>query len=263
MYLWHLLPLEPDQWLGTREWWRLALGGLMLYALGYAVFAVSSRVAITPTGVANRVGAVAVIGVAVCMVGVLGAAATAVGRTRLLYTGLLTSIAVCSLLTITVLGQQWTRSYAIQQEVLAALADKTPDLPADSVVILAGVCPYEGAAVVFESHWDFAGAMQVRYGRPDLRGDVIRQLQLGNDAVRTKVYGSVRSYPFDDGLQLWDADDRRLVALDTRSTAVRALGEEPSQPDCAPGRPGRGALVRPGDRLPGALVDATRRLLGG
>lgn len=264
VHLWRLSPTGPgDRWLGARVWRRMIAGGLFLYALGYGIFAVSARVDITTTGSANRAAAVAVLGVALVAVSLSGLAATAIGRTRAVFTAVPTILVVSSLLTVSVLGQQWARSWSLQQDVLGAIAEERPALPLDAAVILAGVCPYEGAAVVFESYWDFAGGLQLVYGRRDLRGDVLRDLRVGPDALETRTYGVPVRYPYGDELFVWDAEQRRLVPLPTRAAAVAVLGRDPGQPGCAPGGPGSGSLQRPGDGFDDAIIDPVERRLRG
>ena len=113
----------------------------------------------------------------------------------------------------------WVQSVAMQERVIEAARVDLRALPANSIVILDGVCPYQGPAIVFDSSWDFAGALSLALKRP-VSGDVMSErLRLLPKGLETSIYEAPIFYPFGNSLYIYDRRSRRVQPLDTRSAA--------------------------------------------
>lgn len=65
---------------------------------------------------------------------------------------------------------QWAEAYTLQQRILDGVEPSLKTLPDSAVVLLYGFPERVGSGVVFESTYDFDGALQLRAPRPGLRG---------------------------------------------------------------------------------------------
>jgi hypothetical protein len=255
-YVWLRSPMTlPHR--GT--WYRLAACGLMTVALGYSVFLASSRILFTSSGISNRVSIAAAAGVAMTFVAAVGWAASWLphGASRTLVFCLGVGLLCGSgLLIISALAQHWAMAWDEQQDVLAAIEEEFPSLPRRSTIVVDGVCPYRGPAIVFESNWDLAGALEVEYGDPTVTADVVtRHTEVEDSGLRTSIYGDhVAHYPYSDRLWIFDVRDNWAVRLPNEAAARRYLSaSNASTASTCPGRPGVGEVVFPFDHRWNAL----------
>jgi hypothetical protein len=120
-----------------------------------------------------------------------------------------------------------------------------PELASGSTVILDGVCPYLGPAIVFESSWDLAGALRGAYQDRSLRADVTTsQLSIDDDGLRTRIYSVSQFYPYGRDLLIYDDRRRTVVQVTDRNVARAYLSD---QVRCPEGNPGQGTLALPLD----------------
>jgi hypothetical protein len=84
----------------------------------------------------------------------------------------------------------------------------------------AGICPYVGPAIVFESYWDLAGALQVLCRDPTLEADVTGRMTLASEGVATSLYGprTTAIHRFGPRLILFDARTSSVISLTDGST---------------------------------------------
>jgi hypothetical protein len=160
--------------------WRRGLGligvGLVTFWAGYAVCLAAESAGNTPTGIGNRIAIAAAAGVALVWVGCTSLAtiwipnATARRRSFAAITAML--YAVCVFINAS-LGAFWAEAYQRQVDVIASIKREYPEFPGPGILIIDGVCPYVGPAVVFESPWDLTGALHVLYGQYGLKADII------------------------------------------------------------------------------------------
>jgi hypothetical protein len=250
-YLWRLH--GAGEGIGRRGWLLLAAAGVPVFLLGYAVFLATSRFILTSTGIGNRWQAAGAVGAAMVLVGLLGwLAGLAPPRLRRGATSGLLAVAIgASVLVGNGLGAQWVEAREARDGAVAGIAKALPSPAPDTTVILEGVCPYVGAAIVADSDWDLAGALRLRYGRPDLHADVATtgRLSVGESGLVGRHYGREVRYPFGPALLAYDGATGELTPLADRATALAAL--EPTA--CPSGGEGRGVPVLPLDRRIGAL----------
>lgn len=173
--------------------------GLLVFVVGYGIFFVSTDIQITAAGIGNRVSIAATIGVAIFLVGFIGVVCLIVPFPiwrRRLFCGLVTLLCAASFLVIQTLASFWVESYRKQKEVLTDIRGQFPHLSATTLV-LDGVCPYTGPAIVFESDWDLAGALKVLYRDRTLQAFVVTSnLRIKEDGLYPSIYGMETRYPY-------------------------------------------------------------------
>jgi hypothetical protein len=149
-----------------------------------------------------------------------------------------------------VLAEQWAAAWHREQAVVQAVRRAFPDPPRGTTLLLGGVCPYVGPAVVFEAPWDLRGALWTAYaaqGRHDLKADVVTpNLRVEDTAIVTALYyGSlVQRYPY-GAIVLFDPVRGTREPLPDAAAARRALAAY--GPDlrggCPPGGEGQGVAL--------------------
>lgn len=222
--------------------------GLVVFALGYAVFLGNYMLTFTATGIGSRNNIAAAAGMAFVWTGGAGLVSHLVrdGRRRVAVFAVLVALLTASgSLALTTLADFWITAYGRAQGILTDIATRFPGPAPWKTLLLDGVCPYEGPAIVFESSWDLQGALLMRYADYALRADVVSpRLEIGDDGLQTSIYGSRQRHAY-DGLFVYHFPTRRLQALPDAATARRYF--EYVSPDlgrsCPPGEPGRGVRV--------------------
>src|SRR5262245_32680684 len=176
LYMWRVIR-EATGW-GRSGATALALlgAGVGVFLLGYTVFFFTQNAQYSATGISNRVAIAAALGVALGWVGGIVAVALPITRQRLqdgLFAGGVAAAAGTSVLIIGTIGAFWDEAYRREERILADIRLALPDLPREATLILDGVCPYSGPAVVFDSSWDLAGALRIVYRDFTIRADVV------------------------------------------------------------------------------------------
>jgi hypothetical protein len=243
-------------------WVRLAGFGVIAFALGYGLAFLTGRIGFSSTGILNRAAIGAAMGLAAVVVGLIGVASSWGKRPstrRHLYAGGIALYCSASTLVVGVLGAYWVAAWPPQEHVLEEIRAAMPELPSGSTLLLHGSCPYVGPAIVFESYWDLAGALQVLYRDPTLGADVTGRMTVASEGVATSLYGSTTSafHRFGPRLMLFDARTGSVIRLTDGSTLSAYLAQHPA-PDCG-GTPGQGALILPMDRLYMAVLERVAR----
>ncbi len=133
----------------------------------------------------------------------------------------------------------------MRAEVLAALRHDLPTLQPASAVILDGVCPYLGPAIVFEANWDLAGALQLFYRDVSLQADVVTtRMRIEEDGLVTSIYGMESRYPYE---QILLFDYARRTSHRLRDAGEARDHFRTRNPDldngCPPGHEGVGAAA--------------------
>jgi hypothetical protein len=193
----------------------------------------------------------AALGCALVLVGVSGWVSLRFSRSwrRSAFSALISSLCVSGFVVNSALATFWIVAWQRQLEVVANIRQALPELAPGTTLILGGVCPYVGPAIVFESSWDLAGALRVAYQDRSLRADVIAaNFRLDEDGLWTQLYGKSSFYAYGDDLLLFEHGTgtvRRLTNADTARTYVS------KRISCPDGVEGRGALILPVDSLYG------------
>jgi hypothetical protein len=147
-------------------------------------------------------------GIAVFLTGVVGHLTCDLPRERFqrLAFALLISVFIASGCMVNyAIASHWIAAYRREGEILRAIQTRFPILPKGSTFILDGTCPYIGPAIVFESQWDLAAALQLLYRDPTLRADVVTpRLEIMQDGLRTTIYGVSADYPYERKLMIYN-----------------------------------------------------------
>ncbi len=222
---------------------RLLLVGISAFLLGNATFLVVPAVVFTSTGVGNRVHVASALGAALIFTAAifaLTALAPRPARRALLHLMVIAfSISVFARLAL--IERYWAEAPAMQAAILNAARVDLRDVPAGSTVILDGVCPYHGPAIIFEADWDVGGALTLALGKP-LLGDVVTsRMAPAPGGLRTSIYKVPSNYPYGEHLYIYDPSQRRLLRLVSADMAMRYFAAR-NRTDC-PGYVARGEEV--------------------
>ena len=229
--------------------------GLVVFGLGYAIFLTNYNAFATATGIANRVAMAGSVGVALCFVAAAGLIGTLLpspdGRRRG-FAALVAVLAASGFILTTTIASFWIEAYEQEQRVLTAIYDHFPTLPQGGTVLLDGVCPCIGPAVVFESNWDLAGALLMHYRDYELQADVIaRTTKLEADALTTSIYadglgeGVYTRYLYGEHVYVYDY--KRDTSTTLLNVEAARLYFQTHNPDfgasCPEGRAGYGVPI--------------------
>jgi hypothetical protein len=191
-----------------RGWLELSAAGLAAALAGYAVFLIAPNIQFTIAGIMNRASMAAAAGVAVFLTGAIGYLTCDLPRERFgrIAFALLASTFISSGCMVNyAIASHWIAAYRREAEILLGIQARFPVLPEGGTFILDGICPYIGPAIVFESRWDLAGALQLLYRDPGLRADVVTpRLEIMQDGLRTTLYGVSTDYLYGRDLIIYN-----------------------------------------------------------
>lgn len=230
----------------VRSWLAIGAGGAVVFVLGWSVFLTTQRFTLTSTGIGNRVGIAGALGVSAALVAAVGLIATLFRRPslRAAAAGLMAGGLCASFALITLaVAEHWVEARAAADDVVDVVA-RSIEGHDGATVLLAGVCPYNGPAVVFESNWDLKGALQLRLDDPGIEADVVsRTLELGARGFRTTLYGHLMTtYDYGPDTLLVTYPRGDVTVLTDRRAAIAALDASGFDPvdDCPFGTEGHG-----------------------
>ncbi|HET7618183.1 MAG TPA: hypothetical protein VFK20_06700 [Vicinamibacterales bacterium] len=236
---------RSERWPSADEWAALMPAGLIVFGLGYAIFLTNYNVQFTPTGIANRSAIAAALGAALCMAGAAGVAIRSLLPRRpgvFVLAGMIASFAACGSLVVNAIAASWANAYEMERRTLNDIRARLPTLPQGSTLILDGVCPYVGPAIVFESNWDLAGALQVLYRDPTIAADVVTpRLTISNEGLTTTIYGEARQYPYGDRLLVFEAGTGQVIPLPDAASGRQWFARRHT--GCPPGQEGIGVRL--------------------
>jgi hypothetical protein len=221
--------------------------GVVLFVLGYAVFFPSRNAFITVTGIADRLGIAAATGIAVGFAGLACwiAAWLPVRWRGGVFSALIAAYCTSGLLILSTLSSFWVTAYQKQLEILIDIDQQLPRLPPHTTLLLDGICPYIGPAVVFEAYWDITGALRFRRHDRSLRADVVTpRLKVEKSGIVTSIYRYTRHYPYSHSLLVYDFRRKVAQPLPYEATARNYFeGRLAHRKQCPPAKPGRGAQI--------------------
>lgn len=199
---WYLYSLVSKPWsdVPNASWMRnFFFVGIIIFFGGYTIFLSNNKVGFSPTGLDNRVAIAAAIGIAFSIIGAFGWILRILPEKvfKVTFCMLVAVLSAGGFLSLNYIASFWSTAYQKQQAVLSAVSHKMPSMPKTTTVLLDGVCPYIGPGVVFESQWDLKGALQARYGDPDLNADIVTpRLKVTHTDIQTQIYTFKANYPF-------------------------------------------------------------------
>jgi hypothetical protein len=242
-YVWLIGRRDREALIGARHWRDCVRVGLIAFVLGYAIFLTNRQVLFRSAGIDNRVNAAAALGVAAILVGAVGWIAGRLTESRgiALFSASVGCIVATGVLIIATLGSFWTSAAKEQHAIVSSLQRTAPSLPPSSTVVLDGVCPEIGPAVVFADQWDFRGALALAYHDPSLAADAATEaLRAGSRRLELEMTflgdRSTRTYAYGPHLFIYDFPRRTLHVLRHRSDAARYISSERPSFQCPPQR---------------------------
>ncbi|HEU5279506.1 MAG TPA: hypothetical protein VFU26_11465 [Gaiellaceae bacterium] len=242
-YVWWIGRRDREALIGARHWRDCVRVGLIAFVLGYAIFLTNRQVLFRSAGIDNRVNAAAALGVAAILVGAIGWIAARLTESRgiALFSASVGCIVATGVLIIATLASFWTSAAKEQHAIVSSLQRTAPSLPSSSTVILDGVCPEIGPAVVFADQWDFRGALALAYHDPSLAADAATEaLRAGSRRLELEMTflgdRSTRTYAYGRHLFIYDFPRRTLQGLRHRSDAAGYISSERPSFQCPPQR---------------------------
>jgi len=191
------------------------LAGFAVFWLGYAVFFLNRMVHFAPVSTGNRMATPASIGVAMVLIGAAKLFADRVGGShrRQLFGMIVATAVTVGSVHASAVASRWARAWSIEATVLDRASIDLAALPDDATVILDGVCPYDGPAIVFEAPWDWSSAVSIKLGK-GIAGDVaIPSLQVTDAGLTTQIYDIKNTYAYGSRLYVYRPDVRRVIVL--------------------------------------------------
>lgn len=213
---------------GLREWLLLGLGGLVVAALGWAMF-IPADPYYTPSllGITNRVNAVAGIGLVIIVYAAIGCGVSLLGR-------LLPPLRAWTAPTVVALGvllgfsynhvlqrhaDVWAEAYRYELHAINEIKTTYPELPPESTLFTSGFPAYLTPGVpIFSATWDLSGMVKAEYEDGSLQAYPLiegTELVCGPDGVGMSgmiaspyvaPYGSARLLDLGSGAQALPRD---------------------------------------------------------
>lgn len=245
-FLYLVFAVRAARWPSPAEWAAVILAGLVVFALGYAIFLTNYNVQFTAAGIANRSAIAAALGAALCLTGGAGLVTSLTpARVRpIVLSAVIVGIGSSGYLIVNVIANAWADAYATERAVLTGIQRRFPTLPRHSTLLLDGVCPYVGPAVVFEANWDLAGALQTLYRDLTLKADIVTpRLTVTDDAIVTTIYERPTSYPYGPELLIYRADTGEVHSLTNAATARAYFARSIQASSCPLGQEGVGVRL--------------------
>jgi hypothetical protein len=221
--------------------------GVAVFALGYAIPA-SIGAKTSPTGMFNRINGAAAIGVALSFVGLIGLFSSCFRKQavrRNLFCGLIALLFASNVIVNATIASFWVRANKQQQNILQAIYRTFPQLPPGSIVLLDGVCPYDGPAIVFESYYDLWGALVTHYHDLTLRADVLAsEPRVGPAGISIFLY-NWSNYPYGENVFVYRFDHGMVYPIPNAEAAHHYFEIIRSSWDnyCPRGTPGIGSPI--------------------
>jgi hypothetical protein len=241
--------------LGLLAWWRLRapaegeseprrllLFGLAAFLLGNATFIFIGAAVFAPSGIGNRTLVAAAIGFSMLAVAIFEFAARIAGARRrsALFSALLIFTLVAAAARTEQIERYWAEAPNLQQQVLETAAVDLKRVPAGATVILDGVCPYHGPAIVFETYWDVGGALSLALGRPVTGDTVSPRMSAAPMGLTTSIYEERQFYPFAPTLFIYNPRLHTLASLPDLASARGYFAQSARQFHCPEGFAGHG-----------------------
>ncbi|MBD2069391.1 hypothetical protein H6F93_18005 [Leptolyngbya sp. FACHB-671] len=249
-YLFHIVKLQNINLLNYTNGLKLTLASFFVFAAGYSIFLLTQNAQNSAAGISNRIAIASAIGVAFTFIGLIGLASSFIRTNRsrkVLFCLLIALLCSSGFIINNAIASYWADAYRQEQNILADIQQHLPSLKDDATLILDGICPYSGPAVVFESNWDLAGALRIIYKTYTLKADVVTpNLQVNEDGLTTALYyGSLVShYPYEN-LLIYNIKDKLVHEITDADAAYRYFQTFNADYDnnCPKGREGHGVRI--------------------
>jgi hypothetical protein len=220
-YLWQLARRQGGELPSTSDAKRLTAAGVVVFIFGYAVFVTNNEIFFTSAGVDNRVNIAAAVGVVLVGVGLV-AWIGAVLPPRLRRVGFalgLGLLATTGFFIVNSLASFWIQAARKQDKVIAEVQTSLPPRAGPSTLLVDGLCPEIGPAIVFTTQYDITGALFLRLQDPDLTAAVVSPfVRIGQRSLSVSNFfnghrTSQRTYPYGQTTFVYNYETKRLYRL--------------------------------------------------
>lgn len=235
---------KSKQLASRRRWLMATLAGIGLALAGYAIFAFERNIQFTLAGVGNRVSMMALPGVAIALLGILGLASTIVmpQARQSAFAVLVGLLCASGTLVNSAIAEYFADASRKQAAVLSKLIDLIQANALNNTdLVIGGFCPYDGPAPVFEASWDITGALRSRLRNPTIRAIVLNSnYKAEADAIRFTIYGNDELYEYgrSKGINVLTGT---VIDLADQAAAERFVTSD--APACPPSAFGVGARI--------------------
>jgi hypothetical protein len=251
MYIYLLVSRAENYKASKTRFFTILCFGLVIFGAGYAIFLTNRNAVITPAGINNRIALASAVGVAISFVGIAGWLSTFLASAklfRIVYSLLIALLCMSGFIVSNTIASFWVDSTRQQQQIIADISQQFPALPSGSTLILDGICPYAGPAVVFESSWDLAGTLMIIYNNWDIHADVVTpNMKIEGDGLATFMYGGANytHHPYSSKLFIYHIGSKSVHYLPDSVSAQRYFQQ--FNPDfdnnCPQGKEGSGVAI--------------------
>lgn len=223
---------------------KLLMAGIIVFVAGHGAFLIVPMIAFAPTGIGNRVLVAAAIGVAMIFVSIIAfqARLMPLSLRKTVFALGVVAVTAASFARLVMIERYWAEVPAEHRQLLSAAKADLQGLPEGSTIILDGICPYHGPAVVFESWWDVGDALSLALGRK-IGGDIFTtRLRFTQTGIATTFYDETRFYDYGRSLYIYNPNRNQIVPLADLAAAKSFLRQRQS-PSCPPGYLGHGVRI--------------------
>jgi hypothetical protein len=222
-YLYGIIKHQEVELPGKGCWLKIIFLGLVVFALGYAIFLTTTDIRLATTDHSNRTNIAAAVGVAMTLVGGIGFVSGLLPPSfprRIFFCVMVTLLCTSGCLIINTLAGFWTAAYSREKEILSDVHRNFPNLAFGSTLILDGFCPREGPAVVFRYNWDLEGALQTLYHDTSLRAAIITpRLDVEDEGISESLGGETIHYRYGERLLVYNVSREVIYPLIDAETA--------------------------------------------
>lgn len=224
---------------------RTLVIGLGVFLLGHAAFLVNSQMLFSPTGMGNRSMVAAAPGLAMMFVGLIALALRLVAprQRQVVLAGVVATVALLGSWRIGQISNYWAEARTIHERFIADAKVDLKDMPAGSSVVVDGVCPYHGPAVVLETWWDASAVLTLALDRPIDGDSTTDRMQITPTGLATSIYEEPHFHPFGSSLYVYDTRRHRVVPLPDVDAARAYFLDPRRQFRCPTGYVGQGVLI--------------------
>jgi hypothetical protein len=228
----------------TSAWLKAIVIGLVVFTLGFSVFAAFGDIPFTTTGVNNRIAVAASVGTAFVFVGVIGLVASSLPRTwmqRVILCSIIGLVCASGFAVINGEARFWITAYAKEREVIADIRSRFPTL-GGTVLLLDGVCSYIGPAPVLNNAWVLTDALRIAYRVRDIEADIVRpDMEIGPTMLSTWSWDEKVDHSYEKHIFVYDYAQKTVYPVGDAAAARNYLRTYHS--DCPPAEEGFGAKV--------------------
>jgi hypothetical protein len=222
LYLSYVANLRNTNLLSPTNMLKTTALGLLVFGLGYAIFLTNNNLSLTVIGTHSRHNLTAALGVSLSIVGGIGFISTILPRDKWrkrFFCVLVATLCTSGFIIVNTLASFWITAYRHQVKILEDIRQHILTMPIGSTLILDGICSNVGPAIVFNSSWDLAGALQMLYGDSNLRADVVSPyLKVREEGIYTSLNLPETKYPYDQ-LFVYNLDKRTTYKITDANVA--------------------------------------------